>query len=371
MKILFIEPCFKNFGGYFRSINICRSLAKKNIKVTLLISSDQKFSPIIKKTIINRNLTQYELPRWEINFYLNGRILRGLIAAVWGLIGRFDIIHAAVPAQLESNIPALILRLSGKKVVFDWDDLLENEISISPFLRSYSRFCEKFFPKIIKNYVVVSDLLFNLAQCRGATKIIKIINGVDVHQFKLYPQKKNYNFLTFGNTYSRDRTRLLLLLFEKIWRQEPRAQLIWNLDPLKLVQQQKLKINPKIINNIHSVGNIPQKNLGKYIAQSQAILFMMGNLDSERACFPIRIGSYLSGEAIIILNDTNTEVVKTLKHYQCAIIDKDLDILASKSVELLHNPKIRQKLQPKINRAKSELSWDNLITPLINFYKTL
>jgi len=371
MKVLFIEPCFKNFGGYFRSINICKSLSKNNIKVTLLLSSDKKFQLSIKKTIINKNLIQYELPRLWVNFYINGRILRGIIATFFGLFQSYDVIHAAVPTQLESNIPAILLKLFGKKIVIDWDDLWDSNSITDKYLKKYIRFCEKQFPKYIKNYVVTSDYLGKLAKQRGAKKIIKIINGVDINQFKLFPKKNNLNFLTFGNTYSSDRGKLLIKLFEKILKLEPKATLTWNLNLKELNQQQSLEISKHALDQIICVGNIQQKDLGKYISSSQAILFMMGNLDSERACFPIRIGSYLNGEAIIVLNDTNTEVVNTLKPFDCAIIDKNLDILAKKTVKLLNNPKLRQKFKLKIKYAKKQLSWDNLISPLISFYKTL
>lgn len=371
MKVLFVEPCYKNFGGYFRAINICKSLSQKNIKVVLLLSSNKKFAPFIKKTIINKNLIQYELPRISINFYINGRFLRGIMAILFGIFGNFDIIHCAVPSQIESNLPAFFLKLLNKKIIIDWDDLMDSDTIENKLLRKYVKFCELFFPKIIKNYIVTSDFLYNLAKKRGAKNIIKIINGIDNKQFKLQKPKININFLTFGNTYYSDRTRLLLLFFKKIIKLKPEARLIWNLDPKILIKQQNLKINQKILKQIDCVGNIPQKKLGHYIASSQAIIFLMGNMDSEKACFPIRIGSYLNGEAIIIINDTNTEAVNTLKKYNCAIVDKNLNKLAKKTLKILNSPKLRKKIKSNIKRAKKELLWDNLIIPLINYYKEI
>src|SRR5258708_985670 len=126
MKVLFIEPCHVNFGGYFRAYNICFHLSKNNVHVDLLCASEKKFQFGIRKTKINQHFTRYELPRFYFHFFLNGRILRGIIALFFGLSKNYDIIHAAVPIQLESNIPAFFLKLFGKKVVMDWDDHWES-----------------------------------------------------------------------------------------------------------------------------------------------------------------------------------------------------------------------------------------------------
>lgn len=78
MKILLIEPCYKNFGGYFRATNIASSLAKHDFQVDVLIPSDKKFFFSIKKNSINPNFSLYLLPRFYINFYIQGRLLRGI-----------------------------------------------------------------------------------------------------------------------------------------------------------------------------------------------------------------------------------------------------------------------------------------------------
>src|SRR3989338_11060064 len=143
MKIMLIEPCQVNFGGYFRAYNICSHLARNKIKVDLLVSTSKQFNFYIKKTKINEYFTQYELPRFQFNFYINGRILRGIIGFVFGLLGGYDIIHIFVPVQLESNIPAVLLKLLGKKVIIDWDDYWEGAYTNNKntILKKYIRFC--------------------------------------------------------------------------------------------------------------------------------------------------------------------------------------------------------------------------------------
>ncbi len=104
-RVLVIEPCYKNFGGYFRAINLSRSLSRHKIHVDLISPSISKFNLKITITNENRYLRLIELPRVNLSLYFNLRILRGLISTFIGLIGHYDIIQASVPTQPETSVP--------------------------------------------------------------------------------------------------------------------------------------------------------------------------------------------------------------------------------------------------------------------------
>lgn len=385
MKILFIEPCFVGFGGYFRAINICTHLSRKGVQVDMLVASKADFSFKIKKTKINENLTQYELPRFNFHFFFNGRILRGLIALFFGALRRYDIIHACVPVQLESNIPAVLLKILGKKVVMDWDDYWEGSSIYGeyPIMKKYVSFCERKAPRFFENMVVVSDFLKNLSEKRGAKKVLKLINGVNLQQFKQHTHvegrtKLNLNptgkyLLTFGHTYINDRAYLLFKAFEEIFRLDPSIRLLFNYDAEKIFSEQKLdgRVGKECLKNIVNVGYIQQQDLGYYLGACDAVIFLMGDADNERACFPIRIGSYLNGEAIIIINDTNSEASNTLKAYDCAVVESEIPTLAERAISVLNNEQEQTRLKENIKKAKTEISWENLIDELIEFYKSV
>jgi glycosyltransferase involved in cell wall biosynthesis len=383
MKILFIEPCHVGFGGYFRATNICSNLAKKEIYVDFLLASEKKFS-FGKKTKVNKYLTQYELPRFYFHFFLNGRILRGLIGLCFGLFKKYDLIHACVPVQLESNIPAFFLKLMGKKVVMDWDDYWEKSLIYGEhkIMKKYVSFCERRAPKFFENMVVVSDLLNDLSKKRGAKKVLKLINGVNLQQFKpatskIACRKKlglnqdgNY-FLAFGNTYNSDRALLLCKLFEKILEKVPEAKLLFNKNAFSLLREQGFQdqIKKSTFNNIIETGYILNDDLPYYLKASDASIFLIGDYDNERANFPIRIGTYLLGESIVIMNDINSEAGNTIKKYNCGIVEKNISTLAKKTVELLNHNQLQKKLHKNIIKAKMKLSWDNQIGKLIKFYE--
>jgi len=163
MKILLIEPCYVNSGGYFRAKNIGESLAKKGIKVDMLVSSPKNFELRIRKKRISDNFFQYELPRINLNPRINftGRIFRGIIGLVFGLFKRYDIYHVFVPSQFEANIPGFFLKLIGKKVVMDWDDYFSGSPLFikESFTKKYVNFCENRAPKFFKNMTVISGFL--------------------------------------------------------------------------------------------------------------------------------------------------------------------------------------------------------------------
>src|SRR3989338_1935744 len=242
MKILVIEPCGVNFGGYYRAFNICSHLSNRRIKVDLLVSTRSNFQLSIKRKKINYYFTQYELPRFQLNFYFNGRVLRGLIGFFIGLTGKYDIIHVCVPVQLESNIPAIFLKLLNKKVIIDWDDYWTSTYrkSKNKILKTYINFCEKNIPFIIENIIVVSDFLKNLAKKRGAKKILKLVNGVNIDQFKLHTRENGFRklklpkqqyLLAFGNTYSKQRFLKLMKAYDCIYKLRPSIKLLFNHDP--------------------------------------------------------------------------------------------------------------------------------------------
>lgn len=380
MKILFIEPCYIGFGGYFRALNICKGLARNKITTDLLVTNNKKFCLKIEKEKIEENLTLYKLPRIYINFYINGRILRGLIATLFGLSKKYDIIHAAMPTQFESNIPAIILKTFGKKVVMDWDEIFEDTFHVNFLIDYYIHFCEHSLVKYFKNYCVTSDALVKLLIQRGAKKIVKVINGTDFSEFNpqnkfQYRQKLNLDpkakyLFAYGNTFGANRPYKFFKTFEHIVKLDPTIKLLCNFNPQDIYQRDHLegKIDPNIFSNIINLGYISNK---EYLYTANAALFLSGDGLCEQANYPIRIGSYIGSNLIIAINDGNSEASNSLKKENCAITSKNLKTLAQKTVEFLNSPTIQKKYHQKLEKAKNHFSVEYLTRNLIKFYKKI
>lgn len=383
MKVLIIEPCYENFGGYFRAIGIGKALSHKGIKVDLLLSSNKKFSLRIERKTINENLTQYNLPRIYFNFFITGRILRGIIGCFFILFGKYDLIHIFALIQFETNISFLFAKLLRKKVIIDWDDYWTDAHRLVPLydnwlIKNYLKFCEYKLQKLARYATATSDFLMNELKKIGVINKFKIINGVDKNQFalmgkenareKLGINKQEKIILTFGSTFFKERTIYLFKIFEEIFKLDDEIKLYINQDPKKMIRDQASgeKFNEEMFKNIINVGYL---ELPLYMGATDCVLFPMGNSTLERACFPIRIGTYLSGERVIITNSTETQACKTLKENKCAVIGENPADIAKKTIDFFNNRTLRDDLEKNVKIAKEKLCWDSLANDLIEFYK--
>jgi hypothetical protein len=382
MKILLIEPCPVNSGGHKRSFSICSALNHKGVKTDLLLSSDKKNFFSIKKTKVNGSFFQYELPRFNFHHYFNGRILRALIGFIFGLFGKYDLIFARVPTQLESNIPAFLLKLSGKKVAIDWDDYWMGSpiFKKQNLIKRYVKFCETKTPIFFENIVAISGFLEEKAKKFGAKRIFKLNNGVIQNEFKKRDKDESYRklkldkkkkYLIFiGSTCSKSRTLLIFRFLEKIRKLDRNVLLICNFDPTKKIMEHGLKdrVNEDCLKGTIGMGYISNDNLEYCFSICRGAIFLQDEVEDEMACHPVRVMSYLSADCPVIMNDIGSEISLIMNKYDCAIIDNDLDILAKKTIDFFNNEKIQQKLQQNMLVAKDKMSWNNVANGLVAYF---
>ena len=367
-KILLIQPCYENFGGFFSTFAMAKAFSRARHNATMIISSKDKSCRCVRLASLP-GLTQIELPR---NFFgLNGRFIRGILACWHILLNKYDFIICFGITQPESNIPLVFAHLLGRKIILSRDEFWQaNLINSSWIMGKYLWFCEEILIKLFNNHRVPSDLLLKHSRKTGAKNIIKIVNGVDFDQFKLYKREearkelglnpKQKIILAFGNTYEDKRAFLLFKAFEEILKLDSSVKLI--------VNQQNIDVDREIKKNIVVTGFIKPERIGIYLGASDIVLFLTTNAKSEQACFPIRIGSYLNGEAVIATLKTDTEWCRTLIKYDCAIIEEDTKKLASKIVYYFNHKDELNKLRARAKVVKNELSWDRLGERIIKFF---
>jgi len=371
-KILLVQPCYENFGGYFRTFAMARSLARLNNKVTMLISNKEN-ACCFKKSTPEKGLTQIELPRGILR--MNGRFIRAFLGCWHILVNTYDYIICCGITQPESSIPLVFAWFIGKKVILDRDELWQANFSQGHWImRKYVWFCEEVLIKLFNTHIVTSDLLVEHSKKYGARNVIKIINGVDLDQFSLEDKVNSKNklglasddktLLTFGNTYGNQRALLIFKAFAKVLESNSCVKLFINENPKDYLKE--FGIDSKVLDNIIVTGFIEPKSLGLYLAGSDIVLFLTGNTDNEKACFPVRIGSYLNGEGVIATVKTDTEWCRVLQNYNCAIIGQDISDLAKKINYYLNNKNELKDLRERVRIAKKELNWNSLGQEIIN-----
>lgn len=385
MKILLIQSCYENFGGYYRSMSIARSLVKNGHNIDFLISS-KKNSLVIKKNSEIDNLTIFKLPRLNISQFINGRVLRGILASLLIILKRYNIIHIFESVQFETNIPLVLCRILRKKVVLDiGDEWLDSPTyhNSNSLIKSYIRFCDLRLASKFNFLTVTSDYLANKYRRLGAKNVLKIINGVDLDQFRPMTRNKAREnlgiasedkiILSFGNTYEGGRAYLLLKTFEHIYNSDKSVKLYFNMDPRIFLSDAQVNdgIDEKIFENITVTGYITKDKLAEYLGACDIVLFLTGSRNAEKACFPIRIGTYLNGERVIAIDRTGNEAYNTLEQYDCLLAGDGPRDIAKKIIDFFNNRQSRLALENNVIRAKEELAWDNLIPGLIDFYKQI
>lgn len=390
--VLLIEPCFEDYGGYYRAFGIARALALSGFHVDLLISTRKRFTLKIEKLVINEHLTVYKLPRLRFNPWFTGRFLRAFVGMLFFLFRRYDVVHLFTIVQFESLIPFLFLRLCmpWKKVILDWDDYWTDVHTQHPgdslfnlaLLRFAMRFYEYTIQKLARHMTVTSRFLENEAREKlGIDHCFKIINGVDLKQCEKVERvtarerlgigENELIFLTFGNSFHNERTTALFKLFEHLYRLDNRAQLIINIDPVEIWGKYggDLQIDPAAWARIRNVGYLGGEKLSNWLGGADAVLFTMTNNSCEIACFPTRVGTFLNGEKIIAMNDNDTEACCTLKEQNAVLVDSSLEQLAERVMELLQNPALKSRFESNVQEARNALSWESLAPGIADFYR--
>jgi len=382
MRILLIQPCFVNFGGYFRSIGISKALAKRNHQVDLLISAKEN-SLTIKKTLLMKNLQVFELPRINFHQFINGKILRGILGCLFIIFGRYDVIHIFESVHFETLIPLFCCKILRRPVILDIDEeWLESPIAkMNKLMEAYIRFCDlKLAPKF--NFLTVtSEYLVKKFKKLGAKHVFKIINGVDLEQFKIINKRKARRhlkispktkmILSFGNTYEGERAYLLLKTFQEILKLDKEVRLYFNLPLKNFLKKPKTKkeIKQSTVRKIIITGYLDKRSLPYYLGACDLILFLMGNSNSEKACFPVRIGTYLTGGKVIAINQIETEVYNCLSGYNCILTGKNPSMIAQQIIKFFKDKQLRERLEKMVLKARKKMSWDYLIDGLIKFYQ--
>lgn len=379
MNVLLLEPCWENFGGFFRANNIARALSARGITTTLIIP---QIKGIIKNFIEYNNLLTVKKIKNKKHslfdrLYRLSYIVNDIKKNKYDIIHIFSIVHPEIMAIF------LLLKFTGRKIFLDWDDYWQDSPTYrfgGLFTRWYIAFAENWISRLTNNVTVTSEFLSKKANRLHIRRILKIINGVDPLQFRNYTHEKALSYLgydrnkkyilSFGNTYEYERGSLLIRTYDELCKRNNSIKLISNFDFRNLINKEKLILNEKILNNIIFTDLIPPEKLGLYAAVSECIVFLTGNTDNEKACFPVRIGSYLNSGKVIATNETDTEWHRVLEKFNCILIGKNPEELAVRINEFIGDKDLKEKMEENVKVAKMELSWDKLIEKLIQFYNS-
>lgn len=320
MKILLISPCHKNFGGWYRTYAIADALVKLGHMVGFA------YSP------------KYYNSVW-------GKVFTGLKNCLY--VKDYDLVYGFEVVHPETLLPLLYAKLMFRQTVVDvGDEWLDSPTYHNSGwgLRSVIRFLDLRLINLFRKITVTSEYLKKKYK-RG----LVLINGVNTNEFPVISKdlaRKVLGYgeddkvvLSFGNTYSDSR---LKLLGETI---------------------KQLPGDIKVISGVY----LNRRQLMFYSSACDLFLFPTDSSPAEKACFPIRIGTYLNAERVIATISNDTQFKKTLKKFDCMVTGKNPKDLADNIVKFFKNTRRRKELESNILKAKKELDWYKLIGRLNAF----
>lgn len=379
---MLLVSCPRDFGGFHRTSAIGRTLANCGHEVTVYFRGERGRLTSIS-TVSEENCRFVELPRISFPFFTKAVSATIIVALI--LLRRPDIVHVFASVHPEHLAAIATCRLIGLKCVVDWDDLWTDSPlchARGSVVRRYLKWSESFGPRFATAVTVVSDFLESKARHLTRRPILKVPNGVWRKQFTLWercaarqalgiPQGRLV-VLAFGNSYLQGRGKLLIECADAILRSRLDAEIIVNVDPLQMWREDGEGQAPPItLPAIRCVGQIAPADLGKYLAAADFVLFPTTDSPGERACFPIRLGTYLNGECPIATNSVPTEAAGLVERYGCGILGTSPSELAAK-IEFVAADEVRMEaLRGGVRRAKEDLDWEKLVKQLEGLYTTV
>ena len=243
------------------------------------------------------------------------------------------------------------------------------------------RFCEYRVQRLARHGTVTSEYLKDEFAGLGVTHTVKIINGVDTAQCEAMDRsaarrelgiaEEETVFLSFGNSFHKERTVWLFKLFDMILEHAPEARLHLNIAPDELWGKYGggERLRPGTMERIRHVGYLSGRALSLQLGACDAVIFMLSDSKPDVACFPTRVGTFLNGGRFIIMNRNGSEAMRTLLELGCVVTADSLPDLARCAVEVLADTSERERLEAAALRARSALSWEQLGAPLAEFYR--
>lgn len=382
LRLLFIEPCPRDFGGYFRAISLARAIAKLGHQVKVVVPA-RTWGPLRTHSEVGEgvHLVEHaEISRWPF-----GKIVRIPLVAAEVLASKADLVHVFCSVHPENLVGLLLACALKKKVLVDWDDFWQDSpafLDAGSAVRSYVKFAEEFGIQRGLGVTVASAYLANRAKRLRSGPIHRVPNGVWKEQFDLVPRSRARQeleispdalvVLAFGNTYLQGRGRMLVEAFARLLREKPDAIALSNLplDALWRADGGSGPLPPSAA-RARCIGQIPQERLGLYLGAADFVVFLSSNCPAERASYPIRIGTYLNGECPIVTNQQETEVGLLVRRFGCGIIAKDPVQAAYAMIKAHQDVPAYQAMADGTRAAKAALDCDLIGQDLLRFYEKI
>ncbi len=383
MRILFLEPCPKGFGGYYRAYNTASALAGQGHAVTVIFFGSRE--PRRWSTELPEpNLTLIELPTIGppgLAKAIRAFIMMG-VAAFWPR----DVLHIFTSVHPENVAAILTCKIFFRQYILDWDDFWQDTGYFrhgSRTVRWYLRTAEEKGAQWATAVTVASDFLLDQARELKCRQVHKLPNGCPNGYAQAIPRDEARRVLqlpsealvlfAFGNGFAHGRALLLLECVHHLSSLSPSLTVLTNVDPMvHLWGAAREGPHPpppsELCARFRSVGHIPDRDIGLYLGASDFAAFLVCDVPAERSCSPIRITAYLGGECPIATTNVPTEARRLVATYGCGVIGRDPAEVAQRIAAAYHDRALWRNMKAGACQARESLNYEAIARELLAFY---
>jgi hypothetical protein len=383
MRVLFIEPCPRGFGGFHRARHTAQALVELGHTVRVVFFGSRERRKGSRESPMP-GLEFIELPTFGPPWL--AKLLRIPLVVRHALFSRVDIVHIFTSVHPENLAAIFLCRLFRRRFIVDWDDYWQDSgfaRSKWRLLRWYVRFSEEVGPRLATAVTVASDFLYEQAERLGCKRIHKLPNGCPRDFFELVPRDEARRRLSiapdtlvlfaFGNGFLNGRGRLLVQFAQAVAAGEPNLVFIVNMDPRRDLWMAELNDGAppppdEVFAHFRNVGRVPEKELGLYLGAADFAAFLVHDIPAEKSCSPIRLAAYMSGECPIATTDVKTEARRLVLDYRCGVIGRTVPELAALVLAAHRDRAPHDRMRAGARQAHEALSFPRVGAGLVDLY---
>lgn len=284
-----------------------------------------------------------------------------------GLQFRPLLVHCFKPLPT-SYIPAyLISRISGAKLLVDFDDLEDDEGLARHhglWLRGLLKYFQRLALKSADGVVVATSALAQVAG-KFNPRVFHIANGAPLEWYDQDQETSNAGqVLYIGSLYKTCDLDLAI----KALVHAPSAHLVVAGDGLYRPMYEKLAAEQRLDNRVTFLGLVPSAEIPQLIRSSKVVLLPMRDISANRCRSPIKLGEYMGAGGALVASPVGI-VNDLIEHGKNGLLAESVEEFGRAIELLLNDEELRRSLGREAHKtAVEKLSWDKLSKALEGVY---
>ena len=362
-------------GGPVVSFDIANTIAALGHQVTALVPDvdwdGKKYEPHMHK---NLSVTRVKTPS-KTNLKVAARRCAGNLRKTAEKLcseNQFDVIFTIFhPFHLVPNAAVSCAKKVGIPVVIKVDDAVYEK---SSGLKAIQRRIEKRFS--IKSLQGASEVFVLNEQIKKVVsdnyrvppeKISVMPNGIDLSFFDTIPAKRKRMILFSGVMYYHRGLDTLLEATAGIIKELPDIKVVLLGEGPELQRLQDIVSEKKLTANVEFKGWVERTEIPPYLSNASIGIGPLQLTPLTAKSIPVKVLEYMASSLPIVAKKGSLSD-DVLRDGENGYFIEDANELAEKTISLLQNPSLVEKMGAMSRNIVQKFSWPNLLLPMLEKY---